>query len=100
MIVATNLREDMKKKTKRQIKLHKKYLKTWREKKRIENLEIDKVISVLCGDTCYTCNWYMGYARASHGHCKHPYNRVGTEILHSVNRGDYCTRWKSHDQSR
>ncbi len=97
MIVVINLREDMKKKTKRQIKLHKRYLKAWREKRRIENLDIEKVIGVLCGDTCHTCHYYFGYARASHhGLCKNPFTSLGRETLKQVDRVDYCTRWKSH----
>jgi len=56
------------KKTKRQIKLHKRKLKVLREKRRLENIEIDKTMTILSGIICLQCRYYSGTIRKE-GQC-------------------------------
>lgn len=66
MIAVISLKEM--KKTKRQIKLHKRKLKMLRAQRKIENIEIDRVMTVLSGYICLQCKYYTGTIRKE-GQC-------------------------------
>ena len=66
-----NLIEKMKK-TKRQIKLHKRKLKVLREQRRLENIEIEKTVAALSGLVCFNCKHFEGKILQNIGHCKYP----------------------------